>query len=859
MEQVTTYLKDYQSVPFEVVSIDLDVALYENKTIVINTMVLHRRGLGPLRLCGEDLELVGIQLNHRELLPNEYRFDGQDLVFDDCPDELMLVITTIIYPSKNTKLSGLYRSHDIFCTQCEAEGFRRITYFYDRPDVLTCYTTRISADKANYPVLLSNGNLIDSGDAADGRHWVLWQDPFKKPSYLFALVAGKLDCYADQFVTASGRHVDLHLYVEPGKTDRCAHAMVSLKNAMRWDEEKYGREYDLSIMMIVAVSDFNSGAMENKGLNIFNDQYILARPDTATDWDYAHVESVVGHEYFHNWTGNRVTCRDWFQLSLKEGLTVFREQSFAGDMNDRDVNRIVDVKTLRSIQFPEDAGRMAHPVRPESYQEISNFYTATIYNKGAEVIRMQHTLLGEKRFRQAMDLYFERYDGQAVTIDDFVAAMEDVGSIDLTQFKRWYSQAGTPVVDVESTYQNETLKLTLSQSCAATPECVEKKPFHIPIEIAMFDQQGQMIPLERPLLELREPSQTFCFEHLKEEPVVSLLRGFSAPIILKYSQSEQAKLMILKHETDGFAKWEAAQTLMSDLITRAYTSDKAVAPSDAFLHAFSNVLNDDHIDFALRSELLTPPTYEHLANGIVHVDVTRLEDARDGLQRSLGQHLYPQLLEMYDFLWSIEDHQMTGKAFGRRSLRNFCLGLMMKANERLVLSRCIAQFNQAQTMTDQFASLVYLAACQDESSRKMALSSFYQQWQHEELVIDKWFGAQAIANRPSVLDEVRHLTTEAAFNLMNPNRVRALIGRFCQGNPRYFHALDGSGYHFLVEILEKVDKMNPHLAARLATPLTRWMTLDIPRQQLIQSELKHLSMCQLSKGLAEVVHKSLAK
>lgn len=881
MRQSTTYLKDYQPVNFAVLSMDLEVALYEDVALVTNTMVLQRCHPGELRLSGDELELVNLQLDGRELLASEYGLDFQDLVITDCPDHFTLVLTTRLRPQENTKLSGLYRSQGMFCTQCEAEGFRRITYFYDRPDVLTLYTTRISADKTAYPVLLSNGNLIDSGDTDDGRHWVIWQDPFKKPSYLFALVAGQLDCFRDEFVTVSGKKVDLCLYVEPGKIDQCAHAMESLKRAMRWDEEKYGREYDLSILMIVAVSDFNSGAMENKGLNIFNDQYILARPDTATDSDYADVESVVGHEYFHNWTGNRVTCRDWFQLSLKEGLTVFREQEFAADMNARDVNRIVDVKILRSAQFPEDAGRMAHPVRPQSYQEISNFYTATIYNKGAEVIRMQHTLLGNKGFRAGMDLYFERHDGEAVTIDDFVAAMEDANGIDLTQFKRWYAQAGTPVVEVNSSFQDHRLTLSMTQTCPATPECEHKEPFYIPIRVALFDEQGKQLPLANDVLTLSERTQTFHFDTLSKEPTVSLLRGFSAPVKLKFPQEEKALLGILAYETDGFAKWEAAQNLATAALMKHYqqttpAQQSAIhATSGAFspfsgerqnaailssdlVNAYAQVLNDERLDLALRAELLSMPTYEQLANDIPQLNVSWLEDVRDKFQCELGIKLHALCLQIYERLWAQEDHQMHGQAYGRRQLRNLCLKLLMKADETNTLPWCEQQYYQAKTMTDQIASLALLTDSLDVNLREKTLDAFYRQWQHEDLVLDKWFAVQAMANRPDVLTEVRRLMASPKFNFKNPNRVRALVGRFCQANPRYFHAMDGKGYDFLTEILIQLDPLNPQLSARLATPFTRWAGLDTPRQQLIQQSLAHLAKQNLSHGLSEVVSKSLA-
>jgi aminopeptidase N len=578
---------------------------------------------------------------------------------------------TRIYPQNNTKLSGLYRSNHLFCTQCEAEGFRRITYFLDRPDVLATYTTRISADKKQYPILLANGNLTDSGSSADGRHWAIWSDPFKKPSYLFALVAGNLAHISDQFVTASGRTIDLHIYVEPGNEDKCEHAMTSLQKAMRWDEEVYGREYDLDIFMIVAVSDFNMGAMENKGLNIFNSKYILARPDTATDQDFADIEGVVGHEYFHNWTGNRVTCRDWFQLSLKEGLTVFRDQEFSRDMNSRDVNRIMDVRVLRSAQFPEDAGSMAHPVRPDSYQEINNFYTATVYNKGAEVIRMQHTLLGKEGFRRGMDLYFTRHDGQAVTIDDFVAAMEDANKVDLTQFKRWYSQAGTPEVAVTSTYTKGKLTLKMQQRCPATPECQHKKPFHIPIRVALLDSQGNAMSIDKDILELKEAEQSFSFSNLHEKPVVSLLREFSAPIKLKHELTQEELLFLLRYEADGYAKWDAAQNLALSCIQDSLQqpANKWQIPS-ALVAAFKHVLLDDSLDTDLRAELLTPPGFEEVAATLKCVDVSAVEAARDFFRQQLGWHLYDSLQMVYQQLWEAEDHRMHGAAYGRRKLRN---------------------------------------------------------------------------------------------------------------------------------------------------------------------------------------------
>ncbi|MDP3705743.1 MAG: aminopeptidase N [Legionellaceae bacterium] len=858
MTHTTTYLADYKPTHFALITVHLDFDLHDDYVLVSNQMLLQRRHAGELRLYGDELELVSIQLNDHLLSREAYRFDGQDLVMDDCPDDVRLTIVTRLYPQNNTQLSGLYRSNTMFCTQCEAQGFRRITYFYDRPDVLAKYTTRISANKEQYPILLSNGNLLGSGENGNDRHWAIWQDPFKKPSYLFALVAGNLECVRDEFITCSGKRVDLHIYVEPGEVDKCAHAMVSLKKAMKWDEDEYGREYDLSIFMIVAVSDFNMGAMENKGLNIFNSKYILARPDTATDADYAGIESVVAHEYFHNWTGNRVTCRDWFQLSLKEGLTVFRDQEFSRDMNSRDVNRILDVKALRSIQFPEDAGRMAHPVRPESYQEISNFYTATIYNKGAEVIRMQRTLLGKEGFRRGMDLYFKRHDGEAVTIDDFVTAMEDANGVDFTQFKRWYSQAGTPSVQVQSTFNKGRLTLCLTQTCPVTPECDNKKPFHIPIQIALFNAKGQAIPLDNEILELTKSEQTFHFDDLEDEPIVSLLRGFSAPISLHTTASQERLLALLRYETDGFAKWDAAQNLaMTSLLESYHAAAHTWQMPSALLDAYEHVLMDDGLDPALRAELLTPPNFEDMANALTDVDVERVEDARDLFRKELGSGLYDKARALYELLWRQEDHARHGAAYGLRKLRHVCLRLMMRADESGSMSLCQEQFAQAKTMTDQIASLTLLANCSDETVRQHALDTFYQQWKKDDLVLDKWFTVQAAADLPDVLSRVKALLKHSAFNLKNPNKVRSLVVAFCQLNPRYFHAIDGSGYRFLTDMLMTIDKTNSQLSARLATPFTRWQRLDKTRQVLIKEELKRLSAMDLSNDLSELVTKSM--
>lgn len=859
MSDTTVYLKNYQPSTFGVETVALNFDLHDDHALVHNRMQVVRQHPGNLYLHGDELELVSIQVDGRMLEDSEYERQEDDLILLQCPDKAVIEIVTRIYPQNNTQLSGLYRSKNLFCTQCEAEGFRRITYFFDRPDVLAKYTTTICAAKKDYPVLLSNGNLVDSGESDDGRHWAVWEDPFKKPSYLFALVAGELACVEDSYTTASGRHVVLRIYVDPGNEDKCGHAMTSLKKAMRWDEEVYGREYDLDIFMIVAVSDFNMGAMENKGLNIFNAKYVLARPDTATDNDFANIESIVAHEYFHNWTGNRVTCRDWFQLSLKEGLTVFRDQEFSRDMNSRDVNRIGDVQTLRYLQFPEDAGSMAHPVRPESYEEINNFYTATIYDKGAEVIRMQHTLLGKTRYRKGMDLYFDRHDGQAVTIDDFVAAMEDASGMDLSQFKLWYSQAGTPEITVTRQYANGSLVLNMEQYCPPTPENAEKKAFHIPIRVALFNSKGQPIPLKQDLLELRERQQQFEFSGLSEEPVVSLLREFSAPIKIKDDLTATERLFLLRYESDGYAKWDAAQrlmlTCMHDHLAHPSTSWES---TEVLFSALRHVLLDESLDQELRAELLDPPGFEEVIASLTKVDVTAVEQVRADFDEQLGKALYDEAVSCYERLWALEDHEMNGEAYGRRALRNTCLWLMTNGNEAATVAVCQRQFATAKTMTDQIAAFSLLVECDDNAIGQQAIDDFYQQWQHDELVLDKWFSIQASCERPGALQRVKELMKHPAFSMTNPNKVRALIGAFCHGNPRHFHALDGSGYVFLREMLEALDAINPQVAARLATPFTRWQRYDDKRQALMKAQLESLSRLKLSPDLHEVVSRSMS-
>lgn len=849
MTNKTIYLDAYTPPAFEVKTVFLEIDLEETYAYITNTMTLKRHHAGNLRLNGDGLVLESIEKNGVLLKSDAYQLEGDDLLLTSCEDEMTLKIVTRIEPQNNTALSGLYRSHDLFCTQCEAEGFRRITFFPDRPDVLSIYTTRISADKTRYPVLLSNGNCIETGDLPNGRHFAIWHDPFKKPCYLFALVAGQLACVRDNFKTCSGRNIDLRIYVEPGNEHQCEHALNSLKSAMRWDETQYGREYDLDIFMIVAVSDFNMGAMENKGLNIFNAKYILASPETATDTDYADIEGVVAHEYFHNWTGNRVTCRDWFQLSLKEGLTVFRDQEFSRDMNSRDVNRIMDVKVLRQTQFPEDAGRMSHPVQPSSYQEINNFYTATIYNKGAEVIRMQETILGKAGFRKGTDLYFERHDGQAVTINDFVAAMEDANHVDLKTFMRWYTQAGTPHVKLtKEHYDQGTLTLSFAQST--------EQPFVIPIRYALFNEHGQSMTVDQPVFILKDKEQSMTLTGLKEKPLVSLLQDFSAPIILERDMNREEQLKIFRFETNGFAKWDLSVQLAKDVLTCLYEGSSHEVPQD-LLAAYQDILMDEHLDQALRAELIMPPSFEEMAGFLTNLDVTRLENARNHYRAELANALREKAKQMYDRLWAVEDHQMNGAAYRRRRLRHIALWLMMKSDLSEAAGICAKQFAEAKTMTDQIGSLGLLVNGKDEVLRQDAIDRFYQQWQKNELVLDKWFSIQASSECSGALDRVKKLLDHPAFNFKNPNKVRAVIGAFCQGNPRHFHAADGAGYEFLKTCLLKMDKINPQITARLATPLTRWQRLDKPRQALMLEILTELSSQKLSRDLSEIVTKSL--
>ncbi|MHB1948430.1 MAG: aminopeptidase N [Gammaproteobacteria bacterium] len=862
------HLADYQVPEYLIEKVDLEFELGEAFTLVksrfeVKTNPESKKKGKDLILVGEALELKSIALDGKRLEPKQYRVTDETLTIPNVPSAFILEIHTHIKPQENTELSGLYKSSGNFCTQCEAEGFRRITYFLDRPDNMASYTTTIIGDEKRYPILLSNGNLIGSGKLDKNRHWATWEDPFKKPSYLFALVAGDLEFIEDFFETKSGKRVTLRIFVEKGNKDKCDHAMQAVKKAMRWDEEKYGREYDLDIYMIVAVSDFNMGAMENKGLNIFNTKYILARPETATDQDYIHVESVVAHEYFHNWTGNRITCRDWFQLSLKEGLTVFRDQSFTADTTSKTVARIQDVNALRTAQFPEDAGPLAHPVRPESYIEINNFYTATVYEKGAELIRMMHTILGPELFRKGMDLYFERHDGQAVTTEEFVAAMEDASQIDLKQFRLWYSQAGTPVLQITDEYDaiKKVYTLEIKQIIPDTPGQKNKKPMHIPVKIGLLDESGN--ELTNQLLQLRSSIEKFEFENITAQPIPSLLREFSAPVKVQYAYSDAALLTLFKYDTDEFNRWEAGQKYALNFIMRMikeFQKGKKLHLSDEFVDGYIYALQTVQ-DKLLLTEMLMLPSEKYIAEQMQTIDVDAIHAVREFILHDLAKQLKNLLINYYQKNHKEKTpYQFSMQEVGKRQLKNICLSYLMSLNENDIHENMgLHQFERAlaNNMTDTLAALRALANI-NGPQREAALKAFYEQWQNDTLVVDKWFAVQATAKLPKTLGHVKKLMQHPAFDIKNPNKVYSLIGAFCNQNPVHFHASNGEGYEFLASVVDKLNTINPQIAARMVTPLTQWRRYDSGRQALMKKQLEGiLQNKNLSKDVYEIVNKSL--
>ncbi|MDO9712037.1 aminopeptidase N [Paracraurococcus lichenis] len=870
---VTIRRSDYAPPAFLVDTVDLDVHLDPAATEVRARLALRRNPAAapdaPLLLDGDGLTLLEARLDGAVLAAGRLQFgpDGS-LTIADPPAAGLLETTVRIAPEKNTALSGLYTSGGNFYTQCEAEGFRRITFFPDRPDVMSRYTVTIHADRGLCPVMLSNGNPDGSGHGEGNTHWVRWVDPHPKPSYLFALVAGELVNVHDQFVTKSGRLVSLNIWVRRGDEDRCGHAMDSLKRSMAWDEEVFGLEYDLDVFNIAAVSDFNMGAMENKGLNVFNTKYVLASPESATDGDWQGIETVIAHEYFHNWTGNRVTCRDWFQLSLKEGLTVFRDQEFSADMGSRAVKRIRDVRGLRAAQFPEDAGPMAHPVRPDSYIEIDNFYTPTVYQKGAEVVRLIHTRIGPAAFRRGMDLYIARNDNQAVTIEDFVSAMQDASGVDLSFFMGWYDQAGTPEVTAEGRYDPEARRyvLTLRQQTPPTPGQPEKKPLPIPLAMGLLGPDGAEMPTrlagenaaqaDTRILILDNAEKSFTFEEVPAPPVPSLLRGFSAPVRLKGVPRDRLRFLAV-HDTDPFVRWESGQqyaaSVMLEMVA-AQQRGEALGFDPALAEAVTNTLAASEADPAFAAEALVLPGEGFLADQMEIADPVAIHVVRRHLRAEIGRRCAAALRATYDALAESGPYRIDGRSIGRRALRNACLAYLAAAGETALAK---AQFDAATNMTDSLAALSLLSDTTGPE-REQALAAFHARWRGDDLVLDKWFSIQAMAARDDVIDQVRALYAHPDFDLKNPNRARSLIGAFASGNPARFHDASGEGYRFLADAVIALDPINGSIAARLVGPLGQWRRQSAARGALMRRELQRvLDTPALSKGTFEKASKAL--
>jgi len=845
----TLYLTDYQSPEFSIESVDLTFELSDNKTIVTSILNIKRVGnnKSSLLLNGQQLQLIRLELNNTEMAPENYLVNDEYLEVNTSEDNFTLMVVTEVAPVDNTSLEGLYKSGDAFCTQCEAEGFRRITYYLDRPDIMAIFTCKIIADKKHFPSLLSNGNKIDSGDLANGKHFVQWHDPFPKPCYLFALVAGNFDLLADSFITMSGREVALEIYVDKGNLSKTEHAMQALKNSMRWDEETFSLEYDLDIYMIVAVDFFNMGAMENKGLNVFNSKFVLADEKSATDIDYFNIEAVIGHEYFHNWTGNRVTCRDWFQLSLKEGLTVFRDQQFSADLNSTTVTRIRNVRHLRALQFAEDAGPMSHPIRPEKVVEMNNFYTLTVYEKGAEVIRMIHTLLGSDGFNAGMALYFKRFDGQAVTCDDFVDAMADASGVDLTQFKRWYSQSGTPLLTVSKSFDKQSGKfsLTISQNNSK-----ENLPLHLPINIELINDKDQSS--ESHLLELTDTKKTWLFDSLNKEPTVAFLAGFSAPVNVDFTQTDEELSIIITHATDGFCRWDAGQKLMINYIKKLTQDINIYLPID-LLDIFRSILMSNNgigcnVDNAFIAEQLILPTFDEVSALIDEVDPIELLTALEKLKLFIVHGLEAEFLNCYHRCSELLSNEIKEEV-ATRALKNTCLSYLALLPDHINLVE--SQFNCATNMTDT------LAAIQSSASNNLVcfesqMKSFEQLWSETGLVMDKWFILNASLSSELIFDLLASLLKHPLFSLKNPNRARSLIGAFTAHNPRYFHCITGRGYQFLAKQVALLNSINPQVASRLITPLIQYKSVDKQRQHLMKVELIKLKALKgLSKDLQE--------
>jgi aminopeptidase N len=870
------YLKAYSPPPFLVTETKLDVVLHPSQTrvrsrlsVVPNTVAKEKTS--TLKLDGETLKLVQVALNGQILNEARYKVTSKDLAIERVPQEpFTLEIETVCDPEANKALSGLYRSQGVYCTQCEAEGFRRITYYPDRPDILSKFQVRIEADQEEAPVLLSNGNLIDSGGAGPGRHFAVWEDPFPKPSYLFGLVAGKLAMVQDKFVTRSKRAIDLRIYVEPGKEDRCGWAMESLKLAMAWDEKRFGLEYDLDTFMIVAVSDFNMGAMENKGLNIFNDALILARADTATDADYESIEAVIAHEYFHNWTGNRVTCRDWFQLCLKEGLTVFRDQEFTADVRSAVVKRIEDVRVLKAAQFPEDAGPLAHPVRPSSFIEISNFYTATVYDKGAELCRMMQTVLGIDGFRRGLDLYFARHDGQAVTVEDFVSALGDANSTNLSGFMLWYNQAGTPLLDARLAYSEagKTARLTLSQSYSGDNANGKRKPVPIPVNLGLLDSNGNEMPLlvgGKPLpgglAILRKKKEVFTFEGIGERPIASLLRGFSAPVKLSAAMNDRDRLTLIRSDTDLFNRWQTAQEFALKHMAQMAQEIAAGSPARVnarFVQAAGSIAGDTRLEHAYRAAFLALPPESAIAQAIgENADPEAIYEARMALRSAFGRSLHETLEGAYEQSAPSEPYSPDAQSAGRRALRQAALSLLAAGKSRFAIAKVKEQSRTATNMTEAFGALSILSLLGGDPYEE-ALQRFYRRWKDEPLVMNKWFGLQVLSPSPDTLKRVRELVAHPLFSLKNPNRVRSVYGRFAHGNQVRFNDASGQGYELVADAVIEIDSFNPQIASRICGAFESWRIFEQGRRNLAERALKRiLSGKNLSRDLFEIASKIL--
>ncbi len=868
---------DYREPDYWIDAVALDVSIQTNETLVTARLSVRRNGddaSRPLVLIGEDVDLRAVAVDGNELAVGEFECEGEELRVPGVPANFELTTVVALQPERNTQLSGLYASSGNLCTQCEAEGFRRITYFLDRPDVMATYTVRIEADRLRYPVLLSNGNRIASGDLDEGRHWVRWEDPFPKPCYLFALVAGDLVCHRGTFETRSKRTIPLEIWVEPQNADKCEHALVSLQKSMKWDEDVFGLEIDLDLYMIFVADDFNMGAMENKGLNIFNSKYVLASPETATDDDYLAIEGVIAHEYFHNWTGNRVTCRDWFQLTLKEGLTVFRDQQFSADMTAAAVQRISDVRVLRTVQFNEDAGPMAHPIRPESYIEMNNFYTATVYEKGAEVVRLYHTLLGAAGFRKGMDLYFERHDGQAVTCDDFRAAMADANGVDLGQFERWYRQGGTPTVRASGAYDTaaRTYTLTLAQSSSRIADGAEPAALHIPVCVGLLGADGRDMPLfvegalgadgatER-ILELKAEAQTFVFTDVAEAPVASLFRRFSAPVKLEFERTPEQLAFLMANDSDAFNRWDAGQELAKGVIldlARAQAAGEALSVGPSFVEAFREVLNDEALDGSLKDLALTLPGERFLAQSMDVIDPDALHAARRFVVRELARALESDFLRAYEAHASDAPYSNDTASIDRRRIKNCALAYLTALERDDTTALATKQFETADNMTDYEAAFACLLA-NDGPAREAAIAAFYAKWKGEPLVLDKWFRLQASSSAESSFDRVVELAQHADFTLKNPNRVRSLLNVFAVANPIHFHRKDGAAYTFLADHVLELDGINPQVASSVVSAFNQWKRFDADRGKRMSAELERIAAhAGLSKDVSEIVGRALA-